>query len=90
MARQKSVQSRSSELVDEAKIKLPKNERSWVIYKNALGEKRFILTGTPARDKYILYLIEANGRLTKLGDSKSPMDLEERFDVLEEIRRKNT
>lgn len=88
MARKIGVQERFSELVDEPKIKLPKNEQSWVIYKNALGEKKFILTSTPAREKYILYQIEESGKLTRLGDSHSPMDLEEQFDVLEEIRKK--
>ena len=67
---------------------IPNGEKLWVSYKNVSVKIMYVLTGTPLRDKYILYLVKENGRCKKLGECASPLKLEERFRVLEEISKK--
>lgn len=73
---------------EQQKIVLPKNERRWVSYLNSGGKIVYVLTSTALRDKYILYLVQEDGKCKKLGECASPVKLEERFRVLEEISKK--
>lgn len=71
----------------DQEIKVPEGEQLWVSYMNTKGRIAYFLTGTPFRDKYTLYFVQENGRIKKLGECVSPAKLEERFRVLEEIRK---
>lgn len=75
----------SKKVEEEQRIVIPDGEHLWVSYSNTAGKVIYVLTGTPLRDKYILYLVKENGRCKKLGECASPFKLEERFRVLEEI-----
>lgn len=56
---------------------IPKNEKIWV---KRITEKdeTFYITSKEARDYYFIYKYE-NGKATKLGKAKSPLDLEEKY-----------
>lgn len=59
----------------------PKGEHVWTGYYNKNHELVFILTSKEvSRDYYYLYALE-NGKFKKLGRGKSPLELEERFEV---------
>lgn len=62
-------------------IKYPKNEIVFVSYYNAAGTPIFVLTSKPSRDVYYMYEVLNSGELKRVGRSKSPIDLEEKFDV---------
>lgn len=63
----------------------PRGERVWTDYYNSSHELLFIITSKPARDFYFLY--EAvDGTFKKLGKAKSPVELEEKFQVYERMR----
>ena len=62
-------------------IKYPKGETVWVSYCNSQKETVCILTSKPSRDFYYLYEVLSSGELKKLGKSRSPTELEEKFDV---------
>ena len=54
------------------KIKIPKNQQSWVRYiKNE--RVTHLITSTMIRDKYFLYKVNEDGRLEKLASSKTPI-----------------
>lgn len=66
--------------------KYPKGEHIWVGYYNTSNELKFIVTSKEtSRDYYFLYeLVGATFR--KLGRSKSPRELEEKFEVDKKLR----
>lgn len=64
---------------------IPDDEKVWVSYHGVDGRKRYILTSRIYRDKYFLYVVDSNGSVTRLGECTSPIQLEQRFKVLEEI-----
>ena len=64
-------------------MRFPKGEIVWVGYHMADGTLRFFLTSKPSRDYYYLYEVTDDGSYKKLGKSKSPPDLEEKYNVLE-------
>lgn len=59
----------------------PRGEIAWVGYYNADGNPVCVLTSKPARDYYFLYEILPDGKLNKLGRAKSPVELEQKFEV---------
>lgn len=64
----------------------PKGEKVWVSYYTENGELRFILTSKQqSRDVYFLYEVDGNA-FKKLGKSKSPLELEEKFSVRDKLR----
>ena len=65
-------------------IKIPSSETAWVEYYNLKKELRFIVTSNKNRDFYYLYECKPEG-ITKLGKSKSPLDLEEKFKVAQNL-----
>ncbi len=69
------------------KYNYPKGEIVWVTYLNYDNQLRFIMTSKPTRDLYYLYE-EDNGVFKKLGKAKSPLELEQKFQVKEAINRK--
>ena len=66
--------------MDKPKYKYPKNERVWTSYFNSAGCLMFIVTSKPSQDFYILYELVDN-EFKKLGRSKSPLELEQKFDI---------
>lgn len=65
----------------------PKGEHVWVGYYTDMHELMFIITSKESsRDYYFLYEY-ANGKFQKLGKSRSPKELEEKFEVEKMIRR---
>ena len=65
--------------------KYPKSERVWVGYYNRAHELKFIITSKELRDFYYLYEL-VDGEFRKLGRSKSPKELEEKFEVDKKLR----
>jgi hypothetical protein len=65
--------------------KYPKSERVWVGYYNQAHELKFIITSKELRDFYYLYEL-VDGEFRKLGRSKSPKELEEKFEVDKKLR----
>lgn len=63
---------------------LPKGERVFTGYFNRKGERLFVLTAKESRDFYFLYAVKG-GEFTKLGRSKNPLELVEKFKVMEKI-----
>lgn len=67
----------------------PNGERIWVGYYNEAHELKFILTSKESsRDYYFLYEL-VDGEFRKLGRSKSPKELEDKFDVDKKLRSKS-
>ena len=68
------------------KMPFPKGETVWVCYCGADGALKFIVTTKAGnRDYYFLYEWK-NEKFVKLGKSRSPVDLEERYKVPEKLR----
>lgn len=65
--------------------KCPKGERVWVGCYNQTHELKFIITSKEPRDFYYLYEL-VDGEFRKLGRSKSPKELEEKFEVDKKLR----
>lgn len=65
--------------------KYPKGERVWVGCYNQSHELKFIITSKETRDFYYLYEL-VDGEFRKLGRSKSPKELEEKFEVDKKLR----
>ena len=61
-----------------------KGEIVWASYYNADGALCFMITSKPDRDSYFLYRVD-DGKLTKLGKSKTSAELIEKFNVDREI-----
>lgn len=69
------------------RLKYPRGERVWVGYYDIEGVLRFIMTSKENnRDYYYLYEC-VDGEFRKLGRSRSPKDLEEKFDVDSKVRK---
>ena len=68
--------------------KIPTGEKSVVIYRNILGEDIFLITRKNGENIFCLYKI-CKDSLKKVGRSRSPIDLEERFDVINEMGEPN-
>lgn len=65
----------------------PKGERVWVKYCNEKQELMFIVTTKEStKDFYYLYEFK-DGKFKKLGKSRSPRELEEKFEINEKIRK---
>jgi len=64
-------------------VKIPKNETLRVTYK-AHGLPVFLLTEDRAKNTFVLYEPTEDG-VKKLGKAASPIELEEKFGVLERI-----
>lgn len=63
----------------------PKGEQVWTRYCDSSHELLFIITSKSMRDYYFLYEL-ADGTFKKLGKAKSPLELEERFNVLKRMQ----
>ena len=63
------------------KIVRPKNEIVWTLYYNTSGSPVFLLSSKPNREYYIMYEILDDGKLNRLGKSKSPLELEKKYDI---------
>lgn len=71
----------------EKTLKIPKGEESWVGYYNSNGERIFLLTSKEGnREWYYLYEVINGTELKKLGKSHSPIELEQKFKVIEKMR----
>lgn len=70
-----------------SKPKYPRGETVWTSYYTSSGELMFILTAKPQRDAYYLYELVDN-EFKKLGRSKSPPELEDKFDVHTKLQQK--
>ena len=68
-----------------AGLEYPRGERVFTGYYNASGDLLFILTSKEARDYYFLYEL-ADGSFRKLGRSRNPKELEEKFNVLQRMK----
>ena len=66
------------------KYPYPKGERVWVGYYTEKRELKFIITSKEARDIYFLYEF-TDGSFKRLGKSRSPKELESKFDVEKKI-----
>lgn len=64
---------------------LSKWRKVWTSYYNSSHELLFIVTSKPTRDFYFLYEL-VDGAFKKLGKAKSPLELEEKFNVRESMR----
>lgn len=69
------------------KLKYPKGEKVWTSYYTSSGNLMFVLTAKPQRDAYFLYEL-IDGEFKKLGRSKSPLELENKFDVWARLNKK--
>lgn len=63
---------------------LPKGERVFTGYFNRRGERLFVLTAKESRDYYFLYAVNGE-EFKKLGRSKNPLELVEKYKVMEKI-----
>lgn len=54
------------------KIKIPKNQQSWLIYKDNEHSVQYLVTSDMQRTKYYLYKINKDNSLTKLKTSVKP------------------
>lgn len=73
--------------MDKPEYKYPRGETVWTNYYTSTGDLMFILTAKPQREAYYLYTLVDN-QFKKLGRSKSPIELEEKFDVYTKLRQK--
>lgn len=69
------------------KPKYPKSETVWTSYYASSDNLMFILTAKPQRDAYYLYEFLAN-EFKKLGRSKTPLELEAKFDIYARLKQK--
>ena len=64
---------------------VPRGEHAFTGYYNRKGILLFVITAKEARDYYYLYEVK-DDVYTKLGRSRNPLELVEKFKVLERIR----
>ncbi len=64
---------------------VPRGEHAFTGYYNRNGILLFVITAKEARDYYYLYEVK-DDVYTKLGRSRNPLELVEKFKVLERIR----
>lgn len=60
-------------------VKYPKNESVWVTICDKEGDPAYLITSKQTRDFYFIYEINRDGSLTKLGKSKNPRELEDKY-----------
>lgn len=63
---------------------VPRGEHAFTGYYNRKGILLFVITAKEARDYYYLYEVK-DDVYTKLGRSRNPLELVEKFKVLERI-----
>jgi hypothetical protein len=64
------------------KAKCPKGETARVGYYNRSGDRVFLLTEKQNGDRwFFLYEDQPDGTIKKLGRAKSPVELENKYDV---------
>lgn len=69
------------------RVKAPKGERIWVSYNNYSYTPLFVITSKiSSREYYYLYEVAENLCLKKIGRARSPNELEERFNIKEQIK----
>lgn len=67
-------------------LQYPKGETVWVGIYNKSNELKFIITSKEtSREFYFLYELE-DGKFRKLGRSRSPKDLEKKFEVDKKLK----
>ena len=66
-------------------IKVPSKEKIWVLYRNTENNVVAVLTSKPDRETYYLYQVCNDGSLVKLGKSKSPSELESKYQIWERM-----
>lgn len=66
-------------------VKAPRGEIEWVGHYDKAGNLRYLITSKVIRDYYFLYEVQADNTLKKLGKSRNPTELEEKFKVREHI-----
>ena len=67
-------------------IKCPKGEMVWVRYCLQDGTTKFLLTSKKQnRDFYFLYEV-VDGKLVKLGRSRTPPELEQKIDIHNKLK----
>ena len=54
-------------------MKLPKDHRRWVTYKDSSGKARFVVTSDQMRTMYFLWKVLPGGEFVKVKQSKSPV-----------------
>lgn len=65
----------------------PKGEMAWMGYYDTSHKLRFLITSKAnTREFYYLYEV-IDGTLKKLGKSRSPKELEEKYNVWEGVRK---
>jgi len=69
-------------------IKYPKKEIVWVSYYNECGDLCYVMTSSPLRDMYFLYEIKSDGSLARLGKSATPSYLEEKYSIINLLKKK--
>ena len=55
-----------------SKIKIPKNQQSWLTYKDTEHGVEYIVTSDLQRTKYYLYSVNKDNSLTKIKTSVKP------------------
>lgn len=66
-------------------MKYPKGERVWVEYLDTQHNLRFIVTSKDNdRGFYFLYELD-DGKFNKLGKSRSPKELEDKFEISKKL-----
>ncbi len=65
---------------------IPKGEMAWLGYYTTAHDLRFLITSKiNSRDFYFLYEV-VGGALKKLGKSRSPKELETKFEVWKKVK----
>ena len=65
-------------LITSAPQQTPKGEIPWLWARDSNGEPRFLITSTPARDMYFLY-VPLDGHWKRWGKDASAGKLQERY-----------
>lgn len=60
-------------------VKYPKNESVWATICDKEGDPAYLITSKQTRDFYFIYEISGSGDIKRLGKSKNPRELEERY-----------
>ena len=73
--------------MNKQEYKYPRGEDVWTRYHTISGDLMFIMTAKSQRDFYYIYEFK-DGEFHKLGRSKSPLDLEKKFDIYTKLNKK--
>ena len=55
-----------------SKIKIPKNQQSWLVYEDKEHDIKYLVTSDMQRTKYHLYSVNKDNSLTKIRTSVKP------------------